>query len=265
MRGSLVFTLLLCFGCSKSKSYENVRIYGHAATGLENVASVYHDNTIEAVNLALSMQGCDGVEVDVHLSADGDLWLYHDTHLESETNLTGCIPDVSSEVLKTGKYTTLHQERVARLSEIDTNRLQGKELILDLRHYNECLGEFVNVVQIIDRLVDIGYSSALGYTVLVNVSRKEWVEPFIEAGFHTALSIYSMAEFTYAENVYPGIYGYIMKNSDVTAENVRAIQQSGKKLFIFEVRSPKMTRGALRKDPDGILSDDLRTAIIEKY
>ena len=265
MRGSMVFLLLLGFGCSKTKSYENVRIYGHAATGLENVASVYHDNTIEAVNLALSMQGCDGVEVDIHLSADGDLWLYHDTHLESETNLMGCIPDVSSEVLKTGKYSTLHQEKVARLSEIDTNRLQGKELILDLRHYNECIGEFVNVVQINDRLVDIGYSSAKGYTVLVNVSRKEWVQPFADAGFNTVLSIYSMAEFTHAETFYPGIYGYIMKNSDVTVENVKAIHQSGKKLFIFEVRSTKMTREALRKDPDGILSDDLRTAIIEKY
>jgi glycerophosphoryl diester phosphodiesterase len=265
MRGSIFFLLLLGFGCSKNKSYENVRIYGHAATGLENVASVFHDNTMEAVNLALAMQGCDGVEVDVHLSADGDLWLYHDTQLDSETNLTGCIPDVSSEVLKTGKYSTLHQEKIAQLSEIDTNRLHGKELILDLRHYNECLGEFVNVVQIIDRLVEIGYSSALGYTVLVNVSRKEWVQPFVEAGFHTVLSIYSMTDFTNSESVFPGIYGYIMKNSDVTAENVEAIHQSGKKLFIFEVRSTKMTREALRKGPDGILSDDLRTAIIEKY
>jgi hypothetical protein len=185
--------------------------------------------------------------------------------LESETSLSGCIPDVSSEVLKTGKYSTLHQEKIARLSEIDTNRLQGKELILDLRHYNECFAEFVNVVQIIDRLDDIGFSSAKGYTVFVNVSRKEWVQPFVDAGFHVLLSIYSMAELTYAESVYPGMYGYIMKNSDVTTENVKAIQQSGKKLFIFEVRSPKMTREALRKGPDGILSDDLRTAIIEKY
>jgi len=265
MGGKLVFLLLLCFGCSKSNSYETVRIYGHAGTGLENVASVYHDNTLEAVYLALSMQGCDGVEVDVHLSADGDLWLYHDSKLESETNLSGCIPEAYSEVLKTGKYSTFHQEKIARLAEIDTNHLQGKELVLDLRHYNECIGEFVNVNQIIDRLVDIGYSSAHGFTVLVNVSRNQWVQPFIDAGFHTVLSIYSMSEFSYAENIYPGIYGYIMKNSDVTRENVNAIQQNGKKLFIFEVRSPKMTREAFKKSPDGILSDDLRTAIIEKY
>jgi glycerophosphoryl diester phosphodiesterase len=265
MRGSVVLFLLCFYGCTKSKPYENVRIYGHAATGLENVASVYHDNTIEGVNLALSMQGCDGIEVDVHLSADGDLWLYHDAQLESETNLTGCIPDALNEVLQTGKYASVHKEKLARLSEIDTNHLKGKDIVLDLRHYNECLGEYVNVVQIIDQLVDIGYSAAKDFRVLVNVSRKEWVQPFVEAGFHTVLSIYSMAEFTYAESVYPEIYGYIMKNSEVTAENVKAIHQSGKKLFIFEVRSTKMTRDALRKGPDGILSDDLRTAIIEKY
>jgi glycerophosphoryl diester phosphodiesterase len=265
MRGSLLLLALVAFGCSKSKQYDTVRIYGHAGTGLENIASVFHDNTIEAVDLALSMQGCNGVEVDVHLSADGDLWLYHDAELESETNLTGCIPDASNAVLSTGKYSSLHQEKIARLSEIDTNHLQGKEIVLDLRHYNECLGEFVNVTQIIDCLVDMGYSSPKGFTVLVNVSRKEWVQAFVDAGFHTVLSIYSMTEFAYVENVYPDIYGFIMKNSDVTEDNVEAIQQTGKKLFIFEVRSPKMTREALRKGPDGILSDDLRTAIIEKY
>jgi glycerophosphoryl diester phosphodiesterase len=265
MRGSLLLFVLIAFGCSKSKQYDTVRIYGHAGTGLENIASVYHDNTIEAVDLALSMQGCNGVEVDVHLSADGDLWLFHDAQLESETNLSGCIPDASNAVLSTGKYSTLHQEKIARLSDIDTNHLQGKEIVLDLRHYNECAGEFVNVAQIIDRLVDLGYSSAKGFTVLVNVSLKEWIQPFLNAGFNTVLSIYAMSEFTYAESIYPGIYGYIMKNSDVTEENVEAIQQTGKKLFIFEVRSPKMTREAFRKAPDGILSDDLRTAIIEKY
>lgn len=265
MRGSLLFLVLIAFGCTKSKQYDTVRIYGHAGTGLENIASVYHDNTIEAVDLALSMQGCNGVEVDVHLSADGDLWLFHDAQLESETNLSGCIPDASNAVLSTGKYSTLHQEKIARLSDIDTNHLQGKEIVLDLRHYNECAGEFVNVAQIIDRLVDLGYSSPKGFTVLVNVSLKEWIQPFLNAGFNTVLSIYAMSEFTYAESIYPGIYGYIMKNSDVTEENVEAIQQTGKKLFIFEVRSPKMTREAFRKAPDGILSDDLRTAIIEKY
>jgi glycerophosphoryl diester phosphodiesterase len=265
MRGSLLLLVLVAFGCSKSKQYDTVRIYGHAGTGLENIASVYHDNTIEAVDLALSMQGCDGVEVDVQLSASGDLWLYHDAKLETETNLNTCIPDLLDEILAGGKYSTIHQEKLARLSEIDTNHLQGKEIVLDLRHYNECVGEFVNVAQIIDRLVDIGFSSPKGFKVLVNISRKEWVQPFIEAGFHTVLSIYSMTEFTYAESVYPEIYGFIMKNSDVTEENVEAIQQTEKKLFIFEVRSPKMTREALRKGPDGILSDDLRTAIIEKY
>lgn len=265
MRGSLFFIAFIVFGCGKSKNVDTVRILGHAGTGLENVASVYHDNTIESVQLALSMQGCDGVEVDVHLSASGDLWLYHDAKLESETNLTGCIPDLEDEVLSKVKYSTIHQEKLARLSEIDTSYLQGKEIVLDLRHYNECLGEYVNVAQIIDRLVDLGYASALGYKVLVNVSRNEWIQPFIDAHFNVVMSIYSMSEFYTCENTFPDIYGYIMKNNDVTKENVAMVHQIGKKLFIFEVRSPKMTREALRKSPDAILSDDLRTAIIEKY
>jgi glycerophosphoryl diester phosphodiesterase len=265
MRGSLFFIALIVFGCNKTENFENIQLFGHAGTGLENVSSVYHDNTLESVLFALSMQGCEGVEVDVHLSASGDLWLFHDAKLETETNLSGCIPDLFDEVLSTGKYSTLHQEKLAKLSDIDTAFLQGKSIVLDLRHYNECVGEYVNVAQIIDRLVDLGYASSSGYNVLVNVSRYEWIQPFIDANFDVVMSIYSMSEFNTCENAYPDLHGYIMKNSDVTKENVATVHQSAKKLFIFEVRSPKMTREALRKSPDAILSDDLRTAIIEKY
>jgi len=45
---------------------------------------------------------------------------------------------------------------------------------------------------------------------------------------------------------------------------VTKIRQAGKKIYIFEVRSPKGIRSALKKIPDGILTDDIRAAILEK-
>jgi hypothetical protein len=43
------------------------------------------------------------------------------------------------------------------------------------------------------------------------------------------------------------------------------LQAAGKKVIIFEVRSPKGIKSALKKHPNYLVTDDLRATIIEKY
>lgn len=57
------------------------------------------ENTLEAFALAVSM-GADGVELDVHLSADGELVVIHDEKVDRTTNGTGWIRDLTLEQLK---------------------------------------------------------------------------------------------------------------------------------------------------------------------
>ena len=45
------------------------------------------ENTLEAFRLAME-QGAEGIELDVHLSADGELVVIHDEKLERTTNGT---------------------------------------------------------------------------------------------------------------------------------------------------------------------------------
>ena len=59
MFGKIVLMSILLVSCSKKKEFDQIKVVGHAATGLEILNSVYHDNSEEAVEMALSIEGCD--------------------------------------------------------------------------------------------------------------------------------------------------------------------------------------------------------------
>ena len=69
-------------------------IYGHRG------ASAYApENTLEAFRLSLEM-GADGFELDVHLSADGELVVIHDESVDRTTNGTGLVRELTLAQLK---------------------------------------------------------------------------------------------------------------------------------------------------------------------
>ena len=69
-------------------------IYGHRG------ASAYApENTLEAFKLAMEM-GADGVELDVHLSRDGELMVIHDIDLDRTTGFHGKVCDYTLKELK---------------------------------------------------------------------------------------------------------------------------------------------------------------------
>lgn len=72
----------------------DTRILGHRG------ASQYApENTLPAFEMALD-QGADGVELDVHLSKDGELVVMHDERVDRTTNGHGFIRDFTMDELK---------------------------------------------------------------------------------------------------------------------------------------------------------------------
>lgn len=63
-------------------------------------ASAYEpDNTMEAFELATKM-GADGIELDVRLTKDGQVVIFHDSTLDRMTNMRGTIPEYTLAELK---------------------------------------------------------------------------------------------------------------------------------------------------------------------
>lgn len=60
--------------------------------------NIYPENTMLAFQKAVEA-GCDGIEMDVHLTRDGEIVIIHDETLERTTNGTGMVKDYTLEQL----------------------------------------------------------------------------------------------------------------------------------------------------------------------
>ena len=92
------------------------KIYGHRG------ASGYApENTLEAFELAAKM-GADGVELDVHLTKDGELVVTHDEEISRVSDGTGRVADRTLKELKALRFNRTHPEyrdaRIPTLGEV---------------------------------------------------------------------------------------------------------------------------------------------------
>ncbi|MFY7989870.1 MAG: glycerophosphodiester phosphodiesterase [Fluviicola sp.] len=252
---------LFLFGCKREDQFDQVTLVAHACSGLLTSTTPYHDNSEEAFIYALSLQGIDAIEVDVQLSADGTLWLFHDPELSTETNGSGCVSEVSDTYLSSLHYTTQEKEKLIRLQDLPQN-LEGKKLILDLRHSNTCSNEFLKDTLVFNAVQQLVTEKQWTDLVLI-LGTPSWTELFSSLGFEIYVNAYDLNYYN-ALNV-PQATGPCIRSAVITKEEVDKIHQDGKKVIIFDVRSPKGIRKALKKYPDLLMVDDPRAAIIEKY
>lgn len=254
--------LIVLFSCKKQESYP-VEIIGHAGNGLNISTSIYHANTLESIELALGTIGIAGIEIDLQLSADNEFWLLHDRRLETETSGSGCISESNYDKLKNVHFKTINKEKLVRLKDIDFSRYNGKTIYLDIRHYNGCNEALLSFENIQNAL----HETLLQWNdvkFIVVTNHKSWLNAFSSAGWVTCADIQSMDEFTTLKQGNYTYEGVIIRNSAATKEEVKSIKSENKKVILFDMRAPKPIRQALKKQPDAIIVDDLKTALIEK-
>lgn len=259
----VLFIVLIICGCTKRTDFSSIEIIGHAGMGLDMPNSMYHDNSQEAISYALQMRGCNGVEVDVQLSKDGDLWLYHDTNLSSQTNFSGCVPELVFSDLSEVRYKSIHQEKLCRLKDLDSNYLLGKILYLDIRKINFCTNTELNSLAIYESLQAISFLKNPQIKVIVVSNNLSFLSLMHDAGFHVAYEINENSNFLASYSMYNFVKEIIVKNKNCTKDQITQYQSEGIRVTIFEMRSAVGIRKALKKMPNSIITDDVREAIIE--
>ena len=252
----LYFLILLLLSCSKKENFSEVQVIGHAAMGLKMPNSIFHDNSLEAIELALTIPGSNGVEIDVQMDLNGRLWLFHDEQLNEETNGTNCIPSNTSEYLKTIRYSSLKQEKLAELSQIPFHNFEDKSFFLDLKPWNKCSGNTVSTEDFKVALTALD----LPENCTIILSDPSWIPFFIDE-----FNVYFASDdFHYAKTILKQeamVKGLVIRNTSVNKTQTQEIIEQNKEIYLFEIRSPKGVKSALTKRPSGIISDDLRAAI----
>ena len=248
---SLMGVLLVLWGCSKVNN-STTKIFGHAATGLQNPNAIYHDNSMDAIRYACALPGCSGVEVDVRMDAEGKLWLFHDELLDDETNLSGSVEEMATDKLTSGYYSTLKKEPLLRLDEAITALSQGYTF-LDLK-----IPGISKAQELKAALLALDFDTTKFALIVSSLS---YVDAF-KQDFQVFLSINEVTDLTseMLDNE-PGLRGICIRSAQITREEINFLKSINKEVITYEVRSPKGIKAALKKNPSYLLTDDLKISL----
>jgi len=257
----ITFLLCVLFACSKSEEVKNILVFGHAGMGLSMDNSIYHDNSKEAVSLALNLPTSNGVEVDVRLAADGTLWLYHDEWLEAETNGKGCVSELNEPELSQFTYQTLKHEKLVKLVDALALLREDQILFIDLKEFNSCQNQRINFHELKEALnTQIGMNS---YRVKIICSYEYWLNDLMQE--YDVL--FSTDDLPYGKKIltkYSELEGLVIRNEVINSTDVKWIKEQDRTVYLYDIRSLRGIRKAYEKNPTGIFSDDLRNALEER-
>lgn len=206
------------------------------------------ENTLESFVKAIEM-GADGIELDVHLSSDGEIIVIHDETIDRVTDGKGVVKDHSLEVLK--MYRIDFQFAIPTLAEV-FDLVDRKCLInVELKVF-ETAQPVVNLVE--KYVVEKGwqYSDFL-------VSSFDWValekvralHAEIPLGVLTSTDLDLAVNFSkviHAETIHP--YFHLL-----TAENVANMRRQNLKVFTWTVNEFEDLQKMKSFGVDGIITD----------
>jgi glycerophosphoryl diester phosphodiesterase len=213
------------------------------------------ENTLASFQLALD-QGCDAIELDVHLSADGQIVVCHDPTVQRTTDGTGWIYQMTVEQLKqldAGAW--FHKrfagERIPTLDEV--LQLVPKHILIniEIKHsYNH---------QLEARLLALLHASGRKKQVIISsfdhkcLARLKRLEPALKIGLLYSENVVNHVKYAQL----PGfpIHSLHPHHRFIEDEDVRAALQAGLRVYPYTVNEESQLRRWIGLGTTGIITD----------
>ncbi|MDX1447002.1 glycerophosphodiester phosphodiesterase [Lishizhenia sp.] len=256
MRFSLILLLILVSACEKAK-FSDVAIISHAGAGITAIHSPYIDNSLEAVNYALSFEACAGVELDIQFSKDSSMWVFHDADLKKKFDDALCISSYTDKELS--QLELKNGEALICLNEFDFSRYPNKSFYLDIKHWNNC-GLYGQEV-LMRGLEKMNWQSVGAANIHLLMTQKSWLDSVITHYEKVMYIVNSDENLDEILTQHPGLYGVEVKYSATTNTEIEKLKAQGLHVGIFQTRAAKTIRNAINLHPDFIETDDFKTAI----
>lgn len=251
-----------------------VQVIGHSGVGFFSFFpfKYFPSNSYGSISKALDEYKVEGVEVDLHLTADDKFVLFHDGNLDNKTTLTGCTGNKTLEELTQTKYQLgapfdwFQSERIISLSELIDSLHKRKEfpfLHMDVRNWNECNTPQENEV--------LEGKIALELIKLLNAKKVPANKVLI-----ISLSQNLLTKLKELENSYPvsfeivgegpqflewaienGTESVTVKPRLLTIELSKKAHDAGMKVITFGAKSKSGNKKLLELNPDVIQTDNI--------
>jgi glycerophosphoryl diester phosphodiesterase len=193
--------------------------------------------------------GADGIELDVHLSHDGEIMVIHDETIDRTTNGKGFVNKFSFQELKS--FRIQKEQQIPELSEVFDLVNQRCFMNVELKGKETAK----SVIELINHYVskknwnyDQFLISSFDWKMLEEV---RFLNPKIQIGVLTGHSIEQALDFAKkvkAFSIHPK-YGLVSK------ENVVLMQESGFEIYPWTVNAVAAIQKIKSFDVNGIISD----------
>ena len=272
---SLLLICLIFDGCTKidldnitNLNNGQIDVIGHAGTGFQSLINPYPSNSFESLKHAVDGLNADGIEIDIDLSKDSTIVLYHDQTLEKSTNCFGCVNQHNVSELENCEYNNqygaqfLSDVRVIRFSKVldhFKNRNIKPQIYLNLKIASPCINEseerkslwISQVSQTIQAYQAYDWVYVYdGDTSLLKRFRAE--DPKINI-------IYNAQSYGDAIAACSGanINAFVISNNGISKNQVKDSHSKNIKVIIWEIVKRKDAVDAINKSPDALMTDNI--------
>jgi glycerophosphoryl diester phosphodiesterase len=263
--------MLTASGCQEydQSRIVNLKVYGHAGAGLKPEQYNFPGNSLEGIKKAIMADGADGVEIDVQMSRDSVVFLFHDERLEGNTNGIGTIHESYSvdllDMYYRKSYLGTQKHSLIPLSQLidwmNDNKLTSG---LSINIQSQSVDSFQ------DRFNQTMVNKILTETTRLNVGSDVYIESPIQSQLNYLVSLNRSEHVMWDTDLtlrnvelalvlnYDGIVSSF-SNSDV--ESVNKARENGIISVLFGLRIYPNMREALKLAPDIVQTDNVALTI----
>lgn len=268
--------LVVFISCEPLDSFEvnnlnnnSIGVIGHGGGGFLSPSNPIPENSAESIRRAIMGLGVDGVEVDVQMSKDYELFLYHDEYLDSKTSCQGFVSYYNSDQLKECKYRLhLFANLFTKdyLAQLDDVLFEYKNLDPKPYFFLDCRTTFSGFQQPYDSLLTI-FAQKINETVVRN-NAQNWI--FVISGNNFFMrkmkqinsSIYTVydAELTLKNldtALSLGASGIVSDYQNSNRSLVERAHQAGLYVSLFNLKSREAHIEAIEDQVDFIQTDNI--------
>ncbi len=212
------------------------------------------ENTLAAFRNALD-SGADYIELDVQLTKDGQLVVFHDEKLDRTTDGTGKLTDFTYDELQQlsagswfGKDEEFAEERIPLLSEVF--ELIGNDILLniEIKNHGDVLLTAEKTVDMINEydFENSCYVTSFSYAA---VKRVKQLDPDIKTGL--IANVATTTAFTQLKYIDALSMNHLLVNATV----VNNAHQNGKRIFVWTVDNNSEIKNMMALGVDNIITN----------
>jgi glycerophosphoryl diester phosphodiesterase len=254
----ILFLLIVTasFGCNKNKSLPKVLVYGHAGSTLHRDRAVFPANSFESIQYAIDALGADGVEIDVQMTKDSVLVLYHDPFLDNSSEFKGCIGDYNYEEIKDLKLDNTDYS-ISLLSDvIEFTELRNAKVYLDAKVYSYCSGMGISVSTFqyaLDKSLS-GTSIAYMSNVYLGMTSVLFLN---QVSFQNKCYEYSSVDMLFSQVDEYNFTSVILNFRNVTLDDAKKLNQYDLYWGVFGIKDTWSIDDAIELSPKFVITDNI--------